>query len=167
MSGCSSTRRPRITRDLPPQELLVLDHGQNHVKRRRIASLDGRAVGPSTSSETPQPAARAITTANTQRIISPSYLWLSPYHRLMDEYEILAELNRVTGQLAALPADAFAERYPLVERQAELRELLAAAQVKAGRDAADAWADQASRKQSDEPKPFIEIHLPDSSASGA
>ena len=85
----------------------------------------------------------------------------------MDEYEILAELNRVTGQLAALPADAFAERYPLVERQAELRELLAAAQVKAGRDAADAWADQASRKQSDEPKPFIEIHQPDSSASGA
>lgn len=85
----------------------------------------------------------------------------------MEENEILNELGNVMDELAALPSDAFAERYPLTQRREELRELLAKAQVDAGRDAAELWADQAARKQPDaDDKPFLEIHLPDSSASG-
>ncbi len=85
----------------------------------------------------------------------------------MEEHEILNELGTVMDELAALPSDAFAERYPLTLRREDLRELLAKAQVDAGRNPADFWADQAARKQPDAAdKPFIEIHLPDSSASG-
>ena len=84
----------------------------------------------------------------------------------MDERELLAELGAVMDRLAALPADAFAERYPLVERQGELRNMLVAAQEEAGRDAAEAWAGQAAHKKPEDSKPFIEIHRPDSSASG-
>ncbi len=84
----------------------------------------------------------------------------------MEEHAILAELGAVMDQLAALPSDAFADRLALLDRQEELRELLAQAQVEAGRDAEEMWAEQAARKQPDEDKPFIEIHLPDSSAGG-
>ena len=84
----------------------------------------------------------------------------------MEEHEILAELGNVMDELAALPSDAFTARYPLTQRRDELRELLAQAQADAGRDAEELWADQAARKQPDEDEPFIEIHLPDSSASG-
>jgi hypothetical protein len=84
----------------------------------------------------------------------------------MDEKEILRELGSVMDQLAVLPRDAFAERLPLTDRQAELRRLLAAAQVEAGRDAAEVWGEQAARKKPAGDKPYIEIHLPDSSASG-
>ncbi|MDJ0924969.1 MAG: hypothetical protein QNJ77_10440 [Acidimicrobiia bacterium] len=85
----------------------------------------------------------------------------------MEEHRILEELGTVMDQLAALPSDAFAERYPLTQRQAELRELLNQAQAEAGRSAADAWSDQAARKQpDDDSKPLIETHLPDSSATG-
>ena len=84
----------------------------------------------------------------------------------MEEHEILAELGAVMDQLAALPSDAPADRLALLDRQAELRKLLTQAQVEAGRDAKEMWADQAARKQPAEDKPFIEIHLPDSSASG-
>jgi hypothetical protein len=69
-------------------------------------------------------------------------------------------------QLAALPAEAFAERYPLMERQGELPNMLVAAQKEAGRDAAEAWTDQAAYEKTEDSKPFIEMHLPDSSASG-
>jgi hypothetical protein len=84
----------------------------------------------------------------------------------MEEHEILAELGSVMDELAALPSDAFSDRMALLDRQSELRELLAFAQVEAGRDAEEMWAEQAARKQPDEDKPFIEIHPPDSSASG-
>ena len=84
----------------------------------------------------------------------------------MEEHEILAELGSVMDELAVLPSDAFSDRMALLDRQAELRALLADAQVEAGRDAEEMWAEQAARKQPDEDKPFIEIHLPDSSASG-
>lgn len=84
----------------------------------------------------------------------------------MTEQEILAEMGSVIDRIAALPAGAFAERYPLIERQAELRTLLAAAQVEAGRDAAEAWAEQAARKEPDDDKPFIPTILPDSTLTG-
>jgi spore germination cell wall hydrolase CwlJ-like protein len=84
----------------------------------------------------------------------------------MEEQAILAELGAVMDQLSVLPSDAFAERLALLDRQAELREMLVQAQVDAGRDAEEMWAEQAARKQPDEDKPFIETHLPDSSASG-
>jgi hypothetical protein len=84
----------------------------------------------------------------------------------MDEIEILAELGSVMDQLAALPRDAFAERIPLLDRQSELRGVLAAAQVNAGRDAEEMWAEQAARKKPAGDKPFVEIHLPDSSMGG-
>ena len=69
-------------------------------------------------------------------------------------------------QLATLPNEEFGHRLALLERRDELRSMLAAAQVQAGRDASAAWAQQAARKQPDEGKPFIEIHLPDSSMGG-
>lgn len=84
----------------------------------------------------------------------------------MNEQEILRELSNVMDALGALPADAFTERSPLTKRQAELRSLLAAAQEEAGRDATEAWADQAARKPSEDAQAFIETHLPDSSGSG-
>lgn len=84
----------------------------------------------------------------------------------MEEHAILVELGTVMDQLAALPDDAFTDRLALLDRQAELRDLLAQAQVEAGRDAEEMWAEQAARKQPDGDKSFIEIHLPDSSASG-
>lgn len=84
----------------------------------------------------------------------------------MDEHEILAELGAVMDELATLPSAAFSDRMALLDRRSELRELLAAAQVEAGRDAEEMWAEQAARKQPDEDKPFIEIHLPDSSMGG-
>jgi hypothetical protein len=80
----------------------------------------------------------------------------------VNEQEILGELGSLMDQLAALPSDAFAERNPLLERQAVLRDILAAAQVEAGRNAADAWSGQAARKKSDDEKPFIAIYLPES-----
>ena len=83
----------------------------------------------------------------------------------MEEHEILAELGDVMDALAALPSDAIAERFPLLGRQAELRQLLAEAQEAAGRDAS-IWAEQAARKQQEVDKPFIETHIPDSSATG-
>ena len=84
----------------------------------------------------------------------------------MNEQEILAELGSVMDRIAALPGDAFVERHPLIERQAELRTLLAEAQVEAGRSASDTWAEQAGRKKTDDDKPFIVPVLPDSSGSG-
>jgi hypothetical protein len=83
----------------------------------------------------------------------------------MEEHEILAELGEIMDSLPRVPQEAFAERSALLGRQAELRSLLAEAQEAAGRDAS-MWAEQAARKKSDDPKPYIEIHLPDSSASG-
>jgi hypothetical protein len=44
--------------------------------------------------------------------------------------------------------------------------MLASAQEKAGRDAAETWADQAAHSRPDDSKPFIETHLPDSSGTG-
>lgn len=83
----------------------------------------------------------------------------------MNEQEILAEMGSVMDRIAALPADAFAERHPLIERQAELRTLLATAQVEAGRNATEAWAEQAGSKKQEGDKPFIVPVLPDSSGS--
>jgi hypothetical protein len=74
----------------------------------------------------------------------------------MEEHEILAELGDVMDRLAGLTSDAFAERFPLMERRDELRSLLATAQAEAGRDAGDAWAEQAARKQPEGEKPFID-----------
>ncbi len=84
----------------------------------------------------------------------------------MDEKEILRELSAVMDELSALPVDAFSERFPLVERRDELRRLLAEAQVEAGRDASEAWANQAARKGPDDAETFIEAHLPEAGASG-
>ena len=84
----------------------------------------------------------------------------------MEETAILAELSEMMDALARLPGTAFAERLPLLDRQTELRSLLSAVQEASGRDPA-MWAEQAARKKGDETKPYIEIHLPDSSASGA
>ncbi len=79
----------------------------------------------------------------------------------MEEHEILTELGVVMDRLAALPTDAFAERFPLMERRDELRQLLADAQADAGRDAATEWADQAARKKGDGATPFHPPVLPD------
>lgn len=84
----------------------------------------------------------------------------------MDEQRIFEELGSLMDELAALPGEAFAERAELRDRQDELRKLLAEAQIAAGRDAEEMWAEQAARKQPDDDKPFIEIHLPDSSMGG-
>ena len=84
----------------------------------------------------------------------------------MDEQEILQELGAVMDQLTGLPKDAFAERIALLDRQAELRGLLEAAQKEAGRSAEELWSEQAARKKRDDHKPFVEVHLPDSSAGG-
>lgn len=84
----------------------------------------------------------------------------------MEEHEILAEFGSIMDQLAALPNDASTDRPALLDRQSELRVLLAQAQVRAGRDAEEVWAEQAARKQLEEDKPFIEIQLPDSSMGG-
>ena len=84
----------------------------------------------------------------------------------MEEHEILAELGEIMDVLAELPSDAIAERLPLLDRQGELRRMLAEAQEIAGRDSS-IWAEQAALKTKDQDKPYIEIHLPDSSASGA
>lgn len=80
----------------------------------------------------------------------------------MIEQEIAPRSGSVIDRLMRLPADPFAGRYPLLARHAELRDLLAAAEVEAGRDAAEAGADQTARKDPDDRKPFIEIILPDS-----
>jgi hypothetical protein len=84
----------------------------------------------------------------------------------MDEQEILAELGSLMDELAALPSEEFLQRLLLLERRDELRSMLAAAQLEAGRDASKVWAEQAARKQPEEDKPFIETHLPDSSMGG-
>ena len=84
----------------------------------------------------------------------------------MEEHQILAELGSLMDQLASLPKDAFEDRLALLDRQAQLRELLAQVQVAAGRDAEEMWSEQAARKQPADDKPFLEIHLPDSSAGG-
>jgi hypothetical protein len=84
----------------------------------------------------------------------------------MKEHKIVAELGTVMDQLAVLPNDALSHRSTLLDRRAALRKLLAAAQVEAGRDPEEMWAEQAARKQPVEDKPFIEIHLPDSSMGG-
>jgi len=84
----------------------------------------------------------------------------------MDEQRIFEELGSLMDELAALPGEAFAERAELRDRQDELRKLPAEAQIAAGRDAEEMWAEQAARKQPDDDKPFIEIHLPDSSMGG-
>lgn len=84
----------------------------------------------------------------------------------MDEQQIFEELGSLMDELAALPGEAFAERAELRDRQDVLRKLLAEAQIAAGRDAEEMWAEQAARKQPDDDKPFMEIHLPDSSMGG-
>lgn len=65
------------------------------------------------------------------------------------EAEIRAELMEVVDRLRILPAEAFAERTALRDRQAQLRNLLAQFEDPRDKEIRDRWAEIAARKRGD------------------
>jgi hypothetical protein len=74
----------------------------------------------------------------------------------MDEHTIRAELGEILDRLPTLPADAFAERGALRDRQEELRRGLAAIDVPGADAIKRRWSEQAGSKPPiDEGEPVI------------
>ena len=65
------------------------------------------------------------------------------------EAEIRAELMEVLDRLRILPAEAFAERTALRDRQAQLRNLLTQFEDSRDKEARDRWAQTVARKPGD------------------
>ena len=74
----------------------------------------------------------------------------------MDEHTIRREMGEILDQLAALPADSFAERAKLHERQEQLRRALAEIDISGAAEISQRWSEQAGSKAPiDENRPVI------------
>ena len=68
----------------------------------------------------------------------------------MSERQIRAEMGATLDQLQSLPADAFAERSRLRDRQAELGRMLRRIEIPGSKDISRRWAGQAGSKATED-----------------
>jgi hypothetical protein len=84
----------------------------------------------------------------------------------MTEQQIRVELGEVLDERGRLPPDAsIAERSRLKDRETELARMLREIEIPGAEEIKAGWSETAS-KQAEDDKPFVEIHLPDSSGGG-